>query len=710
MLRRLALASAALTPVLMASAAAQTQPGGNVFDADYFAQYSPTTAQDMVRQLPGFSIDSGDSVRGFGGAAGNVLINGQRPATKESIEDILSRIPASNVERIEIVTSASGELDMRGQTKVANVIVNTSAAGREPINWRLFLRHHQGGVITAQAESNTSVAVFGGDLALSITAGQGFLAGPGSGFRDLGARDFFDGTGVQFESHQSLFHNEKIIVEPAFQFSRRFDWGALRLNGKYEGCCGTGDSFVTVRAPDANGPIARFEATESDDDTASWTFGGDVERSLGSGASAKLIFLNDREEETASDLFEYYNADETFDRSVLVDTDESSGESILRGQAQWKLGQNHSVGVALEGAYNFLDSTRTVTLDTGADVTPPGSDTIVEEFRGELEISDIWTISPTLTLEPIVKLEVSRIRQEVRITPTTSFVEERDFTYPKPGVSATWRPEEGRQVRLSLQREVAQLNFSDFVSTLEVNNDFVTSGNTNLEPAKTWALSGQYETSFWGDGVVTLRASYDWVEDVQDLVCIVPVTAGPPDPTPCIQRLDSFDGPGNIGDGTEWSAGVNVSLPLERLGISGGRLTFDYVNGQSSVTDPVTGATRRFTNNFGTRDFEIEFRQDLPAQQFSYGFTIGEDYGATAYRLRETFRRERTGTTLDIFVETTRLLGLNLRVGYGDVLDAEYQSKRVVYDAPRSSGVPILFQNGYGRNGPLVYLRIASSF
>lgn len=710
MLRKLAVASAALAPVFLASAVAQTPSTANVFDADYFSQFSPTTAHDMVRQLPGFSIDSGDTVRGFGGAAGNVLINGERPATKERIEDILRRIPAATVTRIEIVTSASGALDMRGQTKVANVIVTTDSSERAPVNWRLFLRHIQGGVITAQTEANTSLSVFGGDLALSVSAGQTRLQGPGTGTRDYGGRDYFNGAGVQFEQHTSLYHNEDLTIEPAFQFNRKFDWGTLRLNGKYDGCCGTGDSFVTVRAPDANSAIIRYETTDSENDSPAWTFGGDIERSLGSGASAKLIFLNDRSEKNSTNLFEYFDSAGAFDRSVLVDSDNSSGETILRGQTQWKLGENHDVGVALEGAYNFLDSTRTVTLDTGFNATPPGSDTIVEELRGEFELSDIWTISPQLTLEPIFKFEVSRIRQEVRLNPTTSFIEERDFTYPKPGISATWRPAEQKQVRLSLQREVAQLNFSDFVSSLEVNNDFVTSGNTNLEPAKTWALDGQYETDFWGDGVLTFRASHDWVEDVQDLVCVVPVTNGPPDPTPCIQRTDSFDGPGNIGSGTQWSAGVNLSLPLDSLGVSGGRLTIDYRNGQSSVTDPVTGETRRFTNAFGWRGINLEFRQDLPALQFSYGFDLSDDSGATAYRLRETFRRERTGTNLDLFVETTRFLGLNIRAGYNDVLETEYQSKRVVYDAPRSSGVPILYQNGYGRNGPFAYIRFAGSF
>ena len=43
------------------------QSNGNVYLADYFTQYAPRTALDMVGQIPGFSIRSGDlSKRGLG--------------------------------------------------------------------------------------------------------------------------------------------------------------------------------------------------------------------------------------------------------------------------------------------------------------------------------------------------------------------------------------------------------------------------------------------------------------------------------------------------------------------------------------------------------------------------------------------------------------------------------------------------------------------
>jgi hypothetical protein len=59
-----------------------TPTGSRKFDPDFFAAYAPVTALDMVRRIPGFSIDQGEGRRGFGENAGNVLIDGDRPATK----------------------------------------------------------------------------------------------------------------------------------------------------------------------------------------------------------------------------------------------------------------------------------------------------------------------------------------------------------------------------------------------------------------------------------------------------------------------------------------------------------------------------------------------------------------------------------------------------------------------------------------------------
>ena len=96
LVRALALASAVLLHAAHAAAAAPAAV--TVYPPAFFAAAQPNTAFDMVLLLPGFSLDRGDAVRGFGGAAGNVLIDGARPASKtDSLDEVLKRIPAKSV-------------------------------------------------------------------------------------------------------------------------------------------------------------------------------------------------------------------------------------------------------------------------------------------------------------------------------------------------------------------------------------------------------------------------------------------------------------------------------------------------------------------------------------------------------------------------------------------------------------------------------------
>ena len=113
-----------------------------VYTPDYFTQFVPQTAADMVARLPGFEIrGGGGDERGFGQASLNILINSRRPSSKSSgANQILGRIPASNVERIEIVDGAS--LNIPGLSgQVANIIAKT---GELSGSWEYAIRWEEG--------------------------------------------------------------------------------------------------------------------------------------------------------------------------------------------------------------------------------------------------------------------------------------------------------------------------------------------------------------------------------------------------------------------------------------------------------------------------------------------------------------------------------------------------------------------------------------
>ncbi|MDP2283089.1 MAG: TonB-dependent receptor plug domain-containing protein, partial [Pseudohongiella sp.] len=94
-----------------------------IYPASFFQPYNPVSVNDMVDRIPGVSINGGGGGRGLG-SGGNLLINGQRLAGKDnSPRAQLSRIPAKEVERIEIIRDPSGELAVRGSNQVVNIIL-----------------------------------------------------------------------------------------------------------------------------------------------------------------------------------------------------------------------------------------------------------------------------------------------------------------------------------------------------------------------------------------------------------------------------------------------------------------------------------------------------------------------------------------------------------------------------------------------------------
>ncbi len=124
------------TPTPATTPAAQSQPAAEpgrvartAYDAAFFQQYAPSNALQMVQRLPGFSFDQGDqNVRGFSQAAGNVVIDGQRPSSKsDTLDTVLSRIPASRVVRIEVAPGDQFGAEYIGKSQVANVVLTASS-------------------------------------------------------------------------------------------------------------------------------------------------------------------------------------------------------------------------------------------------------------------------------------------------------------------------------------------------------------------------------------------------------------------------------------------------------------------------------------------------------------------------------------------------------------------------------------------------------
>lgn len=661
---------------------AQAADGRMRYDASYFAQFNPVTALDMVQRTPGFTLREAEERRGFSGVAGNVLINGERPSTKNGLDGQLTRIAAANVARIEVLRGGAARLEVRGQSVVANVVL-VEGAGLEPTTtYRAELRNFTNGVPGYYLDGTHTFRWRGLDVSLYLQIPP---------WRSLGSR------------YELLVGGDNVIRELRDESAQEHyrditgsidvNWSPTAsdtLNFRLHGYPYHYDWEERSRVTDADGNLLRSDFGQvRERDAYELEAGGDWEHAFSQSLSFKLVGLQTMESEASEELYESITAAGARSSTDVV-SEFTNGESIVRGAFNWSAAPRHTLELGAEGAFNFLDNELAIFEDDGTGpvaVDLPVANTRVEEVRGELFVTDIFEASENLSLEFGLALEASDISQ------SGDAVQERSFFFAKPRFQAAWSLNETNQLRLTLERDVAQLEFDEFASSVSVSDDSVDLGNPNLEPERTWRARGEWERRFSNDAVITLSAFYDHVEFVQDVIPI----AG------------RFDGPGNLGDGTRVGIEIDANMPLDFIGLSGAVVETQFRRQHTRVDDPTTGESRSFS---GERDwtFDIDFRQDFSDLEFAWGFDWHIGGAEPYYRLRELRVFEYDYGDLDLFVETTRIDGVTLRLGVDSVLDQERRRNRVFYVGDRSSGVVDFTDIQYSSWGQFVYLRASGTF
>lgn len=681
-------------PPRIALEAAQQSPSASekaTFPAGFFVQYNPITAADMVARVPGFELRDGDDRRGFGATAGNLLVNGERPSSKTAASELLKRIPAANVLRIELLSGSDAGVDVRGQSQIVNVVVNQAAARDSSTTFVAGLRHIQysNRIGWALQASRTIALSPNADLALDVqfpnTLGRGvvrerLVAGSGAV------------TGARYQVSQaqniSMQASANLRWRPTSQDSVNLNLQVVPV----------WNSSESVQLEAASTGALRSSLDGNTDYDANYTseVGGDWEHRFSPSLSVKLIGLVSNLSVDQSDRFEIYTAPATF-LTRTQDRSTRSGERIGRAQVKWAASDSHTVEFGGEGAFNFRETSLDIVNQPRGGVAVPVplavANARVEEVRGEVFASDIWQVSPALTLETGINFELSRIRQ------TGDQQKERKFNYLKPRMTATYVLTPRSTVRFNLVRDVAQLDFAEFSSAIDFVNTSTIQGNPNLVPERAWKARVEWDGRFAQRAALTLAGFADKVEDVHDLV-----------------DIGGFDAFGNIGDGTRVGVEARGTLPLGPLGVPNAELRFSGLYQQTRVTDPITGDKRSFsvplerqgtpsgsaTLNSGNKDWAylLNFRQNLPELQASWGATMFQWSGRTEYRRAETIHYVRPKPRLDLYVETTRIKPVTVRLFLNNVLVSAEERTRTFYVGDRGSDLIQRLEDRDALGGP----------
>jgi hypothetical protein len=641
-----AAASAPETAPAVADATA-AERGVIAYPPSFFEAARPSTALDMITRLPGFRLDSGnDDTRGFAGAAGNVLINGERPTTKsENLEDILKRISTSAVERIELIRGGAPGVDMQGRTILANVVIKKTVQVEKVANLQTYLYPDGlfGPLLEFQASRREGINELEGSIKATVDrTDQTF---------DGAARVRSDGAGnlVSREAVKGYDQIQDYAARGAIQ--RGVLGGKLKVNGKVEYTSYDRDVTYTRFFP---GP-GREASGETD---AEWTgeFGARYDRKLTPSTDLQLVFLQNLGRE------KYGSTADKPDESRAYTEIDKTGETILRAELKQLRSETLSLEGSVEGAYNFLDgSTRLLSTLTPIPELSAGK---VEELRGEAAGKAVWRPTPKLTVEAGARLEVSRITQ------SGDNNLERNFFYPKPRAVLTWNPSGVDQVRLRVEREVGQLDFGDFLASADLQAGTSEGADAKLAPSRSWVGEVAYERRFWGAGSISATLTHAQIKDVNDYR---PLDDG-----------SGQDAPSNIGDGRSDQFVILMTLPTERLGVSGGLLKTRFSWYDSHVTDPVTHEKRRITDATPLV-CNVSFTRDMPGGKWSWGATTICPTQFSRYRINEV-RTNRLEQWFEGFFEWKPRSDLTVRTTLANLSSRNATRERVIYNGSRAGG------------------------
>jgi hypothetical protein len=650
-----------LAASLVTPAAAQGGDQVQVFPVEYFAASRPADAYDMVRKLPGFElIEVDEGARGFTGSRGNVLFDGSTPSSKESLKEMLRRIPAASVLRIELIRggskgAATGEYDL-----VANVIRRSVAATSSSI------------LAGASAADGIGIKP---DFRIELS-------------RQTGKRRLDAGVALETEIDDDSGRGSIVEEIPSVGLAGREERDerevlrTLSLDGEYRLPVGSGE-LVTNANVERERTVERIRSRRADEPSVAtdrervWNGeAGAQYRTTVEGDDLELLFsqrlgrLKARAEEE----------DESFTEATRT------SETI--GRIEYRRGPEHlRFFGSVEGSLNRLDGDAALTIG-GNEIPVIGSDVDVGENRAEAAIGSIWKPGKAIVVEPSMRVEVSTIRS------TGDSPSREQFRFWKPRLRLSW--DEGtRRVQGTIEREAAQLDFEDFVASAELDRDDVVVGATALRPPTTWAFSTTFEQRFWNDGALLLTFRYELIHDVLDRVVVE-------------QGGELFDAVGNIGDGKRRVIEAEVTIPFERLGVSGMQLKAAVTFVTSRVRDPVTGKKRVIAED---RPFEGDVRltHDLPGGRWSWGVDASLAHREREFRFDEE-RLERKGTSLGAHVEFRPRSDWRIRLEAANIGSRSLVETRREFENSRASDILHSIETRRLRTSPIVTFSLRKAF
>lgn len=650
----------------------------STYQPSFFVQYQPQNAYDMIERLPGFSFDGGSNERGFGGNAGNVLIDGSRPTSKSGgLRGALTRIPAAQVDRIEIIRGGQGSSDTSGQSIIANIIRKKDITTG---TWALKLRRAPDGDLRPNIEAAVTKTLGLWETNFDTDIG-GWV-----GYRTAVVENK-DSQGDLTKSANEILDEKNNWGYINGQGFKEYAEGQLTLNGRGGGNKWQGGTTRNIyHATSSNQELDEFWQLDEDNTNKElelgidW-LGNDDEwkwHILGLAVVKHQNYENSFHQEDYADpsLYDsHFQQQRLKTEYILRNTYGNIGSDKFRPEYGFEIANNK-----LDTELDYVENNRKQQLSA--------ANVVAEEIRAELFVTFAYTATEDLSIDGGLTAEFSTIE----VSGDAS--NEQSFTFLKPRLSASYNVNSELQLSVLAEHKVGQLNFNDFAASNDAADDRDTAGNPNLTPDQTTELSTQLDWGFSEKGSLSFRLFHEWRKDILEYI-ILPSENG-----------DVSHGLGNAGDATFWGFETALNLPLDNI-IDNALLLISYEYYDSEYFDSVI-KRNRIISDYTPKEFTIEFRQDLVEQKIAWGVEFISHFTESDYLVDELHTFEGNNR-LEAFIETTYFDGLKIQLQVEHFNTGEYTRSRFMFENDRS-GAYLGSQVAYRKREPELKLSVWGTF
>jgi len=648
----------------------------SIYDTVFFDQYLPLNALDMINRLPGFSFDKGSSDRGFGGNAGNVLIDGVRPTSKSGgLTEALTRIPADQVVRIEILRGGNSAGETAGQSIVANVI---RAQGTTSGTWSLTNEGNIGAAPLPRLQASLTT-----QLGLWQTSFNAIIAGwPNR--RSAVIRNYNSERNVTSSEKEDYVESQK-WGRITGEGSKVLSGGKLSINGYVYSHIWLRDSEQDVYNAIEQAQETTNKELNQDNRSTTIELGVDWDKNFGLW-KLRLIGLGMFNDETADNQFMLFNDVKSSFTSHDIQESQKS-ELVSRITVAKVDNTNFKPEFGFELARNKLNSSLEQFQNSVLLPSKGNDNVVVEEMRGEIFANFVFQASNRLTLEGGLTAEYSQIEVD------SVNSQQQDFSFIKPRISSTYKFNGKTQLSVELARSVGQLNFNDFATSNEAFDGVTNTGNSNLMPDQTSEFSATYDWSISERGSLKVKVFHQWRKDILEQVVIGEDVNG-----------TLAYGLGNAGSARFWGVNTDVNLPLDFL-LSDSLLKVSHNYQGSNFYDQIINKDRNI-NSYVPHALEIDFRQDFIEHEMAWGFGYTSSTSNTSYRVNEVQTLDKA-KKFWFFIESTQFLGMK---SYLEINSAGEQTRtRFFYQGDRN-GLFNSSQRAHRKLKPVVVLKFSGTF